>query len=188
MSKTIIKAYTDKAGSSIGVTDLESDSFKVDQISDKAGTGAPDMVNGIKLSGGSDVLSVYEKGTFTISALVSAGNFLDTAGGALTLGDLTIGDLEYTRIGDTVFCHIGEITGFEPSSVTGFNNLHFTLSGLPTVSDEFYGSVGLFGTSYYNGSVTKAGSGALQVNFDLGNASIGEHLTITSINFHYHTS
>jgi len=54
------------------------DTMEVDTITDKAGSGAPDAANGIKLSGGSDILDTYDEPTdIDLSSDALRGDFDD---------------------------------------------------------------------------------------------------------------
>ena len=83
--KTLIKAFSDSVGTSIGLSNLELDSLQADSITDKAGTGAPDLPQGLTTNG-TDILDYEETtitlgGDFTGSAkLVRIGNFVSLMG------------------------------------------------------------------------------------------------------------
>lgn len=80
----------DDSNNVTGVTNLtasgtvQSDVLEADTITDEAGTGAPNLSNGMKVSGGTSVLDNYTQG------LSNADN------------DFSAGQLRYTRVGDTV--------------------------------------------------------------------------------------
>lgn len=91
MSKTIIKAFTDKAGGSLGLedttlsgtttaTDINAETItastevRSDSITDSAGTGGPDFPNGITIGSAFDI-SDYDSARTDITALVPGTPF-----------------------------------------------------------------------------------------------------------------
>lgn len=64
MSKTIIKTNSDSGSVSVGANPLVTDNVQSDNITNKAGTGAPDLSNGLTVSGGTTITAL-DAGTYT---------------------------------------------------------------------------------------------------------------------------
>lgn len=117
-----------------------------DEIYDKAGTGAPSFPNGLKI-GGSDVMEIYDEGTFTpefqFSGQVGSFTYGTRTGQYTRIGNIAMAHFEinWTAIpgtGSTLF-----VTGFHtivtPASqfgMKGFKGDYNGISGYP----EFFGS------------------------------------------------
>lgn len=83
MSKTIIKANSDAAGTSIGLSNLQLDSLAADSITDKAGSGAPDFPQGLTTNG-TDVLD-YEEAVVVLDGAITGSARFTRVGNIVTM-------------------------------------------------------------------------------------------------------
>ena len=114
--------------------------IKVDRISNRAGTGAPEFVNGIKVVGITSVADVVG-GAATFTALTTTGTLtyedvtnVDVLGIATYRGDLNVGSTEgsgtgvaitFTKDGNADFGKTGIVTA------SSFEGSGAKLTGLP---------------------------------------------------------
>jgi len=136
--------------------------LQIDTLADKAGTGAPDASNGIKI-GSNETLEEYDIGTFTLTSLSINGSY-----------GISNTTSRYTKIGRDVFItQIFEVTGttstsfsvtYDKSSLP-FNPENNTSCGTITRINavEHIGSVSTFTTQVqlkvYNLSGSNANTG-----------------------------
>lgn len=139
--------------------------------------GVKTYTNGIVLGAGNETLSVYDEGTWT-PAETSKSNLTGTS---------SFGAATYTRIGNTVFARIVDITGLTTSS-TGQTYVEFSTTGLPGNSNGRYyygcGYTTIAGGSL-TASVVRSGTGSTYAVIIWNSQGSSQAQAIQSIFFQY---